>query len=260
MDISESDASVAGRVVWGRSGSGLRLSKYMSTYRSVYVLLTSLFLATVLAGCGGYSGETPVERVSRALAEKGDFSVVLADAKEEDGRYFEKLYVVEEGKEQPETTDWLETSQEDFELMVPLMGMTVFTKVAGKESFEAAPPGYEYVGNPKYGEWQRDSSGGSFWMYYGQYRLMSDLLGWGRVRQNDYGSYQANRQSGQPYYGPNQEYGMNGKTTRQKHPAFFERAQSKNVMQKSSFANRVQSRIGRSSMSSMRARSSGVGK
>jgi hypothetical protein len=226
-----------------------------------FSLLAAMLLATLLvSGCGGYSGETPIERVRQALADKGDYSIVLADAKEENGQYFEKLYVVEEGKEQPEATDWLETSQSDFEAMVPLIGMTVFNKKGSEESFEAAPPGYEHVGDPKYGEWQRDSSGGSFWMYYGQYRLMSDLLGWGRVRQNDYATYQDHRRNGQPYYGPNKEYGMNGEMTRKKHPDFFQRAQSKEVMKRSSFSNKVQSRIGRTSTSSMRARSGGVGK
>ncbi|UZP65828.1 hypothetical protein N1030_09310 [Desulfovibrio mangrovi] len=234
---------------------------FHGSLRAICRLSACMLLSVILlSGCGGYSGDTPIERVSKALADKANFSVVLADAKEENGQYFQKLYVVEEGKEQPEATDWLETSQEDFESMIPLMGMTVFSKKDGQESFEAAPPGYEYVGDSRYGEWQRDSSGGSFWMYYGQYRLMSDLLGWGRVRQGDYATYQNHRQNSQPYYGPNKEYGMNGEATRKKHPEFFQRAQSKEVMKKSSFANKVQSRIGRTSTSSMRARSGGVGK
>lgn len=32
------------------------------------------------------------------------------------------------------------------------------------------------VGNPNYGSWQQQSNGTSFWVFYGQYRLMSDLL------------------------------------------------------------------------------------
>lgn len=235
-------------------------SLFMPRFSRSATLLVAIMLALLLAGCGSGPSETPLERISRAFAEKSDYSVVLADAKEEDGKFYEKFYVVEEGRERPEVTDWLETNQQDFDAMVPFMGMTVFSKTAGQESYEAAPPGYEYVGNPKYGEWQRDSSGSSFWVYYGQYRLMSDLLGWGRVRQNDYSTYRNHRSQSQPYYGPNKEYGMQGKTTRAKHPDFFKRAQSRDLMQRSSFGDRVRSRIGRSSMSSMRARSGGVGK
>jgi hypothetical protein len=36
-------------------------------------------------------------------------------------------------------------------------------------------PGSYLVGNPTYGTWQRNSGGGSFWAFYGQYRLFSDL-------------------------------------------------------------------------------------
>ena len=38
-----------------------------------------------------------------------------------------------------------------------------------------AVPGSYLVGNPSYGQWQSDNRGGSFWRYYGQYRLFSDL-------------------------------------------------------------------------------------
>lgn len=43
----------------------------------------------------------------------------------------------------------------------------------------AAPAGSALVGNPAYGQWQQSPSGGSFWVWYGQYRLISDLLGGG---------------------------------------------------------------------------------
>ena len=35
--------------------------------------------------------------------------------------------------------------------------------------------GSQLVGNPSYGEWRTNSSGASFWAFYGQYRLLSDL-------------------------------------------------------------------------------------
>jgi hypothetical protein len=47
------------------------------------------------------------------------------------------------------------------------------------------------VGNPAYGQWKTDSGGSSFWEFYGQYRLFSDLfLGrdyyGGPIRYNDW--------------------------------------------------------------------------
>ena len=37
--------------------------------------------------------------------------------------------------------------------------------------------GSEYVGNSNYGEWRRDSSGNSFWHWYGQYAFFSMMFG-----------------------------------------------------------------------------------
>jgi hypothetical protein len=59
-------------------------------------------------------------------------------------------------------------------------------------------PGSQLVGNPQYGSWQTNSSGGSFWHWYGQYAFFSTLFrspigygGWSRNRDysyyNDYG-------------------------------------------------------------------------
>ena len=56
-----------------------------------------------------------------------------------------------------------------------------------------APVGSELVGNPTYGSWQTDSSGSSFWAFYGQYALLSRLFDrpvyydhWSRSRRPSY--------------------------------------------------------------------------
>ena len=59
-------------------------------------------------------------------------------------------------------------------------------------------PGSQLVGNPQYGSWQTNSSGNSFWHWYGQYAFFSSMFrspigygSWGRHRDysyyNDYG-------------------------------------------------------------------------
>lgn len=59
-------------------------------------------------------------------------------------------------------------------------------------------PGSQLVGNPQYGSWQSNSSGNSFWHWYGQYAFFSSMFrspigygSWGRHRDysyyNDYG-------------------------------------------------------------------------
>ena len=46
---------------------------------------------------------------------------------------------------------------------------------------DAQGPGNQLVGNPHYGSWRTDSSGSSFWVWYGQYALISNLLGGPRI-------------------------------------------------------------------------------
>lgn len=50
--------------------------------------------------------------------------------------------------------------------------------------------GSQYVGNPNYGNWQTNSSGGSFWEWYGKYALFSSLFNRGPI---GYGSWASNR-------------------------------------------------------------------
>jgi hypothetical protein len=68
----------------------------------------------------------------------------------------------------------------------------------GETSDKTMPPTQHLVGNPAYGSWQR-GSGGGFWVWYGQYRLFSDVLGWNRgYRYNQ--NYWYRSRSGS-YYG-----------------------------------------------------------
>lgn len=57
--------------------------------------------------------------------------------------------------------------------------------------------GNQLVGNANYGQWESNSNGTSFWMWYGMYRMLGDIVGdveygrWSRHRKysyyNDYG-------------------------------------------------------------------------
>lgn len=51
-------------------------------------------------------------------------------------------------------------------------------------------PGSQLVGNPHYGQWRTDSGGSSFWVWYGQFALMRDLLGGPRI---GYGAWAGGR-------------------------------------------------------------------
>ena len=51
-------------------------------------------------------------------------------------------------------------------------------------------PGSQLVGNPHYGRWRTDSGGNSFWVWYGQFALIRDLLGGPRI---GYGAWAGGR-------------------------------------------------------------------
>jgi len=65
---------------------------------------------------------------------------------------------------------------------------------AQSETGVGLEPGTQLVGNPTYGQWQSNASGGSFWVWYGQYALLRNVLGgrqygysdWSRDRRYSY--------------------------------------------------------------------------
>ncbi|MCA9547901.1 MAG: hypothetical protein KC613_26030, partial [Myxococcales bacterium] len=70
------------------------------------------------------------------------------------------------------------------------------------------------------GRWEQ-RNGGSFWVFYGRYRLMQDLF-WGPsyyspIRRNHYDSYRSSVGSGKAWFGSSREYGTSGTTTRKKY-------------------------------------------
>lgn len=70
----------------------------------------------------------------------------------------------------------------------------------GAEDYGA---GSQLVGNPNYGHWQTNSGGSSFWVFYGQYRLFSDLFGGRRIYYDDWSrhrNYSYYSDVGRSYY------------------------------------------------------------
>lgn len=144
---------------------------------------------------------------------------ILVDMKRDGGKYWHKYKIIENGVER--TTDWEEVTQSTYAAHQDHLGMAIYSKPEGKLSDEATtvatPPGYAYVGNPRYGQWEQ-RNGQSFWVFYGQYALMRDLL-WGAGRyspigRDTYGSYRDTVRSGKSWYGSQNQYGTQGSQTR----------------------------------------------
>ncbi len=144
---------------------------------------------------------------------------ILIDMKTESGRYYHKYRIIENGASRE--TGWEDVTKSVYQRHREHLGMTIYSKPEGVLEAEAlksaVPPGYNYVGNTRYGRWE-DRGGTSFWVFYGRYALMRHLL-WGRghyrpVRRSAYQSYRTQRRLGRAWYGVNKEYGTKGKRTR----------------------------------------------
>ena len=223
-------------------------------------LLFTACCALLLSAC---SSATPLERLKSQLASAPEYAIILSDMREEGtffSSYFHQYQVVQ--GENSWTTDWLQVPESVYRANENFLGMTLASKTPDGENNVPHPPGYDYVGNPRYGSWQTNSSGMSFWAFYGQYALMRDLLGIGRgsIFRNDYDAYQRSRSQQRPYYGrTGKEYGTRGTVTQQQKPSFFARRRARDAAQRQRFQQKFNNRFGRSSVP-VRSRGFGFGK
>jgi hypothetical protein len=194
------------------------------------------------------------------------FSIMLYDMNVE-GNFVESFYhqykIIEEiepGKPEERTTEWMEVSRDYFRQHQDDMGMTLVSRGEdGQVVKTVSPPGYNnYVGNEKYGSWQRQSNGTSFWAFYGQYAFMRSMFGYGSypVRRSYYDDYRGNYYGrGRSYYGPKEEDERGG--SRYRYGTNSRHNQSRSTsstwcQNRSKFKNKVNSRTQRSSTSSSR--------
>ncbi|NIW79287.1 MAG: hypothetical protein GWN16_07410, partial [Calditrichae bacterium] len=177
-----------------------------------------VFAVILLAACGPSS---PVENLKEDLNRYPQYSIILEDMKQEGNifkDYFHRYKIVYAEKVDnsdslvflDNITDWLEVKEKEYQKYQDYLGMAIASKTPDGEVTEAKyPPGYQYVGNPRYGQWRQDSHGNSFWEFYGKYAFISSMFSlFSRpVYMNDWDTYRDYRQTGRPYYGRNQRYG-----------------------------------------------------
>jgi hypothetical protein len=126
------------------------------------------------------------------------------------------------------------------------------------------PPGYQYVGDPRYGEWKKEPGGNSFWSFYGKYMFFSSMFNMmaGPVYRSNW-DYCARGWGGRsPCYGRDRTFGTGGSYVGG-HSAYRDyRSRQKMAprARKSTFESKVASRVSRSRMSAVRTRSGGFGK
>jgi hypothetical protein len=216
--------------------------------------ISAICLLLLIISCGREQKKyikSPLDNIITANIDVQDYSVILSDMdyKEANDKYYHKYKVILEKANTTESkeddfdiklTDWKEVSPITFEEHQKDLGMTVLSKKAGVLDKKSTPAGYNnYVGNNKYGNWQQQSNGSSFWAFYGQYHFMSSLF-YGsshRYYRNDYYYYRTNHHGRSNYYGRNNNFGTS--TYANKNSSWASRP--------SSFKQKVQSNVKRSS-------------
>lgn len=232
---------------------------------SRFLVLAALALVTLgLGGCS--SPPDPLSNLERQFANYPEYSVLLEDA-DTSGTFFKTnhhRYKVITGQEDSATgemaystqvTDWYPVEKDLNAKLLPLLGMVVLSKTAEGVSRTPFPPGYQYVGNSRYGNWRTDSEGREYWDYHPRYS--SVWLPLYPIYRTDWSGYRTARSSNRPYYGRTPTgsslYGRDGSVTKTTHRSFFERQQTRQAARKSGFAEKASRRVGRSSSSRSRS-------
>ena len=215
------------------------------TCRGRFPLLAALLFVTAC------SIDTPLERLERQLEQYPEYSVTLQDMRE-DGYYHQYGVVIGEPQAGSEDLvyrdsirDWQQVGRRTYNRYQPHLGMVILSKGPDGTDRNQHPPGYKQVGNERYGQWRDEGGGRSFWVFYGQYALLSHMIGgFSRpIYRNDWNGYRTARGRGQTYYGAGGVYGTNGSVTRQTNPNFFRRQQTRQAARSRSFGQRVRGRM-----------------
>lgn len=210
-------------------------------------------------------GKTPLDELIISLDKEPSFTILLKDMDVEGSwskTYKHKYKVIKATGDSAkpfveEETPWYEVSEQFFDKHVNNIGMELCSKAdrdgdgIAELKKQVAPPGYSsYVGNERYGQWQTNSSGQSFWAFYGQYAMLQTVLGLAYgppIYRSGYSTYyNSYYNTGRPYYGGTVSgrpaWGTNSLASQQANKSFHSRAASNSTLR-----NTVNSRISRSS-------------
>ncbi len=223
-------------------------------------MATILLLLMTTWGCG--PKQPPLAKIRQKLSDASTYSVVLENMKQE-GTFFKDYYHQYEiaTPEKTWATGWLKVPKKFYQRYAMYLGMTVAGMENGEPSTVAAPPGYQYVGNPRYGHW-RSGRSGQYWAFnrntplYSTMELDSDFP---RIYRNDYRQYRSSQSRGVPYFGSKGQFGTQGSYTKKANPDFFQRQRAKASIKSASFSEKVSKSIGRT-RTGYRGRAGGRGK
>jgi hypothetical protein len=127
------------------------------------------------------------------------------------------------------------TSREFAKKNMKNIGLSLYRRLDEKEETLALPPGSFYIGNAEYGEWRTsEKTGNTRWIFWKAYKDFPKYFGWGKWRPSEefYQGMRNSQSHGHPYYGLDEEFGINGKVTRENFPNFFRSERTKQINMK----------------------------
>ncbi len=126
------------------------------------------------------------------------------------------------------------TSREYAKKNLKNIGLSLYRKFENKEDFLPVPPGSNYVGNPEYGEWRTTKSGAVKWIFWKAFKDFPKFFGWGKWRPTEeyYQLLRSSQVNNKAFYGVEEEFGINGRITRENFPHFFRSERTKKVSMK----------------------------
>jgi hypothetical protein len=157
---------------------------------------------------------------------------ILVDMRKHGSEYDQQIRTIKspQGGQVSSEDKWISVPRGIYEAGQNNLGMAIEHKPLGKYDSEAErtaqPAGFAYIAPPgqrnQYGYWE-NRSGHDFWVFYGQYALLRDLLfnrDYRPLDRGDWEGYRYSRQRGQTYYGDSgngARYGTGGTTTQDRY-------------------------------------------
>ncbi len=239
--------------------------------------MAPLFLILLLlTGC---SSDQSLNGLRRDLDRYPQYSVILQDMTSKGlifHDYFHRYRILfpkgdgkgkQDGAAQMEQklTSWVKVDKETYDAYKPSLGMTILSKKEdGSIETVPQPPGYQFVGDPRFGKWESDSQGNQSWKWLATAMVLLEVVDEigdafekrrRPVNHGDWMEYKKHKDRGVPYFGKkdNQgkpQYGTQGSVTQKSSPSFFERQQQRMEERKTNFKDKVESRMGRTKASS----------
>jgi hypothetical protein len=127
------------------------------------------------------------------------------------------------------------TSREYAKKNLKNIGLSLYRRLENKEESLPLPPGSFYIGNSEYGEWRTsEKTGVTRWIFWKAYKDFPKYFGWGKWRPTEefYREMRNAQTANHPFYGTHEEFGINGRVTRENFPHFFRSERSKQINMK----------------------------